>query len=149
MARTWRVRPWSTPWNRSVDVQQALIVGHGRKFVGALIVAHPEHVQRIATEHGLNCSYDELLLTPRIVALFRAELETLQADFSSFERVQAILLPERGGLARHRTRHTHAKGTPSGARAQIRRLDRADVPAGDPLVIPRPEQAMSVGSYKT
>jgi len=74
---------------RSPYIQQALIVGEGRKFVSALIVAHPEHVARIATQHGLACaSHAELLLAPPVVALFRAELAALQADFSPFERAK-------------------------------------------------------------
>ena len=74
---------------RSVYIQQALIVGDGRKFASALIVAHPENVARAATEHGLAfSSFDELLLAPAVVALFREELERLQAVFSSFERAK-------------------------------------------------------------
>jgi long-chain acyl-CoA synthetase len=45
---------------RSPYIQQALIVGDGRKFVSALIVAHPKNVARVATEHGLAFSIQQL-----------------------------------------------------------------------------------------
>ena len=74
---------------RSHYIQQALVVGDGRKFVSVLIVAHPENVARVATHHGLAFgSFDELLLAPPVVTLFREELESLQAGFSSFERAK-------------------------------------------------------------
>jgi long-chain acyl-CoA synthetase len=71
---------------RSPYIQQALVVGDGRKFASALIVPHLERVARAAHEHGLAFDRpEELLLAPPVVALFREELSSCQAGLSSFE----------------------------------------------------------------
>jgi len=135
---------------RSPYIQQALIVGDGRNFVTALIVAHPENVARVATRHGLAfSSFDELLLAPPVVALFREELESLQAEFSSFERVkrfcflkeEALLDPELVTPTQKVRRSVLERKYAD----WIRRMYQQE----DPVVIPRPEQAVSAGSYKT
>src|SRR5580658_10472428 len=126
---------------RSPYIQQALIVGDGRKFVSALIVAHPEHVARIATHPGLSFgSYDELLLAPPVVALFREELESLQADFSSFERVKRFcFLKEEALLDPELVTPTQK------VRRSVLERKYADwigrmYQQGDPLVVPVPQQ---------
>ena len=126
-----RARHWSTLCERSLYIQQALIVGDGRKFVCALIVAHPENVARVAAQHGLAfSSYDELLLAPPVVALFREELESLQAEFSSFERVKRFcFLNEEALLDTELVTPTH-ESAPRGTGAEVCRMDPADVPAG-------------------
>jgi long-chain acyl-CoA synthetase len=74
---------------RSPYIEQALVVGDGRKFACALIVPHAENVARAAAAHGCAAgNHEDLLLAPAVVALFRQELEYLQAEFSSFERVK-------------------------------------------------------------
>ena len=74
---------------RSPYIQQALIVGHGCKFVGALIIPHLPHVTQAVAHHGLAFStHDELLLSPPVVTLFRQELETFQTELSGFERAK-------------------------------------------------------------
>jgi len=134
---------------RSVYIQQALIVGDGRKFVSALLVTHPENVARIAAEHGLAFgSYDELLLAPPVVALFRKELESLQAEFSPFERVKRFCFLNEEALLdielvtptlKVRRAILERKFAES-----IRQMYRQE----DPLVIPRSEQTLPAGSYK-
>jgi long-chain acyl-CoA synthetase len=135
---------------RSLYIQQALIVGDGRKFVSALIVAHPENVARVATQHGLSFgSYEELLLAPQVVALFRGELETLQADFSSFERVKRFcFLKEEALLDIELVTPTQK------VRRSVLERKYADwigqmYQQENPLVIPRPEEMMPAGSYQT
>ncbi|HTQ57242.1 MAG TPA: long-chain fatty acid--CoA ligase [Bryobacteraceae bacterium] len=74
---------------RSPYIQQALIVGEGRRFVSAFIVAHLDNVTQAVSHHGhAFASHDDMLLSPPVVALFRAELTALQTEFSSFERVK-------------------------------------------------------------
>jgi long-chain acyl-CoA synthetase len=142
--------PLEQALQRSLYIQQALVVGDSRKFVGALIVAHPENVARVAAEHGLAFkSFNELLLAPTVVALFRAELERLQVDFSSFERVKRFcFLNEEALLDAELVTPTQ----------KIRRavLERKYAEwilkmyqQEDPLVIPRPEEVVAAGSYKT
>lgn len=70
-------------------IQQALVVGDGRKFVSALLVPHLDNVARAARERGLGFdSPAELLLSPPMVALFRQELTHCQAECSSFEQAK-------------------------------------------------------------
>jgi long-chain acyl-CoA synthetase len=74
---------------RSPYIQQALVVGDGRKFASVLIVPHLEHVAHAARERGL--AFDnpaELPLMPPMVALFREELSNCQAELSSFEQAK-------------------------------------------------------------
>ena len=135
---------------RSVYIQQALIVGDGRKFVSALIVAHPENVARVATQHGLTFgSFDELLLAPPVVALFREELESLQAGFSSFERAKRFCFLNEEALLDTELVTPTQKVRRSVLERKYAEWIRQMYQQDDPLVIPRPEQVVSAGSYKT
>jgi long-chain acyl-CoA synthetase len=135
---------------RSPYIQQALIVGDGRKFVSALIVAHPENVGRVATEHGLAfSSYDELLLAAPVVALFREELESLQAEFSSFERAKRFCFLREEALLDTELVTPTQKVRRSVLERKYADWIRQMYQQEDPLVIPQPEQAVSAGSYKT
>jgi long-chain acyl-CoA synthetase len=135
---------------RSLYIQQALIVGDGRKFVGALIVAHPDNVARVATEHGLAYgSFEELLLTPPVVALFREELESLQAEFSSFERVKRFCFLNEEALLDTELVTPTQKVRRSILERKYAEWIRQMYQQEDPLVIPRPEQIVSAGSYQT
>jgi long-chain acyl-CoA synthetase len=134
---------------RSAYIQQALIVGDGRKFVGALIVAHPENVARVATQHGLAFnSYDELLLAPPVVALFREELESLQTEFSSFERVKRFCFLSEEALLDTELVTPTQKVRRSVLERKYAEWIRQMYQQPDPLVIPRPGQVMSVGGYQ-
>ena len=135
---------------RSLYIQQALIVGDGRKFVSALIVAHPENVARVATQHGLAFgSYDELLVAPPVVALFREELESLQAEFSSFERVKRFCFLREEALLDTELVTPTQKVRRAVLERKYAEWIRHMYQQEDPLVIPRPEQAVSAGSYQT
>jgi long-chain acyl-CoA synthetase len=135
---------------RSMYIQQALIVGDGRKFVGALIVANPDNVARVATQHGLAFnSYDELLLAAPVVALFREELETLQTEFSSFERVKRFCFLSEEALLDTELVTPTQKVRRSVLERKYAEWIRQMYQQQDPLVIPRPEQAVSTSSYQT
>jgi long-chain acyl-CoA synthetase len=135
---------------RSPYVQHALVVGEGRKFVSALIVAHPENVALIGTRLGLAFnSYDELLLAPRLVALFREELESLQSDFSSFERVKRFCFLKEEALL-----DTELVTPTQKVRRSVLERKYAEwigqmYQQEYPLVVPLPEQAVSAASYTT
>lgn len=135
---------------RSLYIQQALIVGDSRKFVCALIVAHPENLACFAAQHGLAfSSYDELLLAPAVVALFRQELETLQAEFSSFEQAKRFCFLQEEALL-----DTELVTPTQKVRRSVLERKYADwigqmYQQDAPLVIPPPEKIMPVGSYQT
>jgi long-chain acyl-CoA synthetase len=133
----------------SLYIQQALIVGDGRQFVSALIVAHPENVARVATQHGLAfSSYDELLLAPPVVALFREELERLQAEFSSFERVKRFCFLSEDALLDTELVTPTQKVRRAVLERKYAQWIRQMYQQEDPLVIPRPADAVSAGSSK-
>jgi long-chain acyl-CoA synthetase len=142
--------PLEQALQRSLYIQQALIVGDGRKFVCALVVAHPENLARFAAQHGLACSsYDELLLAPPIVALFRQELATLQADFSSFEQAKRFCFLNEEALL-----DTELVTPTLKVRRSVLERKYADwigqmYYQEDPLVIPPPEKLVPAGSYRT
>ena len=135
---------------RSDYIQQALIVGDGRKFVSALIVPHPENVARVAAQHGLTfSSYDELLMAPPVVALFREELETLQSEFSSFERAKRFCFLREEALLDTELVTPTQKVRRSVLERKYAEWIRQMYEQEDPVVIPHPEQAVSAGSYRT
>jgi len=135
---------------RSHFIQQALIVGHGRKFVGALLVAHPENVARFANQHGLAFnSYDEVLLAPPVVALFRKELESLQTEFSSFERAKRFCFLNEEALLDPELVTPTQKVRRSVLERKYDEWIRQMYQQEDPVLIPRSEQAVPAGGYKT
>jgi long-chain acyl-CoA synthetase len=142
--------PLEQALERSHYIQQALIVGDGRKFVCALIVAHPENLARVATLYGLAFSgYHEVLLAPPVVALFREELNTLQAEFSSFERVKRFCFLDAEALLDAELVTPTQKVRRAVLERKYAEWIRQMYQQEDPLVIPRPEQAVLTGSYKT
>jgi long-chain acyl-CoA synthetase len=136
---------------RSPYIQQALIVGEGRKFVSALIVPHPENVARIAVHHGLTYSnHEELLLAPPVVARFRAELDSLQAEFSSFERAKRFCFLSEAALLDLELVTPTQKVRRSVLERKYAGWIRQMYQQEDPLVIPPPGQLeAAVATYKT
>jgi long-chain acyl-CoA synthetase len=129
---------------RSIYIQQALIVGDGRKFVSALIVAHPDNMAHVATQHGLAfSSYDELLVAPPVVALFREELERLQSEFSSFERVKRFCFLNEDALLDTELVTPTQKVRRAVLERKYAEWIRQMYQQEDPLVIPRPTEVVS------
>lgn len=86
-------------------IDQIAIIANERKFVSALVVPVYGLVKDYAREKGITYgSLDELLSHPKIIALFRARIDTLQQQFAHYEQVKRFtLLPhpfsmERGEL---------------------------------------------------
>ena len=86
-------------------IDQIAIIANERKFVSALVVPVYGLVKDYAREKGITYgSLDELLSHPKITALFRARIDTLQQQFAHYEQVKRFtLLPhpfsmERGEL---------------------------------------------------
>lgn len=74
---------------RSRFIQNAFAVGHGQRFLSALIVPHQGHIEQHAREMGLGFgSFNDLLEKPEIVALFRNELAAHQAELAPFEQAK-------------------------------------------------------------
>ncbi|MDR0976912.1 MAG: AMP-dependent synthetase/ligase, partial [Prevotellaceae bacterium] len=86
-------------------IDQLAIIADQRKFVSALIVPVYPYVEEYAAAQGITYNnMEELLQNPKIVALFRDRIDTLQQTFAHFEQVKRFtLLPkpfsmERGEL---------------------------------------------------
>lgn len=77
-------------------IDQIAIIADQRKFVSALIIPVYDLVKEYAKEKGLEYkSTEELLKHPKIQALFRARIDTLQQQFAHYEQVKRFtLLPE-------------------------------------------------------
>jgi len=77
-------------------IDQIAIIANQRKFVSALIVPVYGHIKDYAKEKGIEYgSMEELLQNPKIIALLRARIDTLQQQFAHYEQVKHFtLLPE-------------------------------------------------------
>lgn len=77
-------------------IDQVAIIADQRKFVSALIVPVYGAVKEYAREKGIDCAdMAELLQHPKIQALFRARIDTLQQSFAHYEQVKRFtLLPQ-------------------------------------------------------
>ncbi|MBQ8225019.1 MAG: long-chain fatty acid--CoA ligase [Bacteroides sp.] len=77
-------------------IDQIAIIADQRKFVSALIVPTYPAVEAYAKEKNIVYSnMEELLAHPRVQALFRARIDTLQQQFAHYEQVKRFtLLPE-------------------------------------------------------
>jgi len=135
---------------RSPYIQQALIVGEGCKYAAAMIVPHSEHLARFASERGIAFgSHEELLLKPAVVALFRDELTSLQAEFSSFERAKRFCFLSEEALLDTELVTPTLKVRRSVLDRKYADWIRRMYQQEEPVVIPPPAQLESVGNYKT
>ena len=77
-------------------IDQIAIIADQRKFVSALIVPVYGFVKQYAKEKGIEYKdMVELLEHPKITALFRARIDTLQQQFAHYEQIKRFtLLPE-------------------------------------------------------
>jgi long-chain acyl-CoA synthetase len=84
-------------------IQNAFLVGEGRKFASVLIVPHLKNLAQLARDSGIPFGNDrELLQAAPVWSLVRREIDTQQAEFSNFERAkrfcflseEALLDPE-------------------------------------------------------
>lgn len=77
-------------------IDQIAVIADDRKFVSALIVPVYGFVKDYADEKGIKYNnMEELLQHPKVLALFRARIDTLQQQFAHFEQVKLFtLLPE-------------------------------------------------------
>jgi long-chain acyl-CoA synthetase len=136
--------------DRSPYIQQALVVGDGRKFVSVLLVPHLESVIRFARERGLIFEHpEELLLMPAIVALFREEVNGQQAELSSFEQAKRFCFLKEEALL-----DTELVTPTLKVRRTVLEHKYADwigrmYQHEDPVIVPALGQTIETGSYKT
>jgi len=74
-------------------IEQAVVIGDNRKFCSAVIV--PDSDAAINWAQNANIDYDDLeslINHPKFNAVLQNEIDMLTEDFSSFERIQKIVL---------------------------------------------------------
>ncbi|MCS7079837.1 MAG: long-chain fatty acid--CoA ligase [Chloracidobacterium sp.] len=88
-------QPIENALTASPYIVQAVVVGNGRKFPGALIVPLASKVQELAREAGLTSTdYRELLKHPHILDFYRKEVERLTSHLAQWEKIKNIALLE-------------------------------------------------------
>ena len=92
------VSPQALETKLAIDryIDQIAVIADQRKFVSALIVPVYGLVKNYAKEKGLEYKdMADLLQHPKVQALFRARIDTLQQQFAHYEQVKRFtLLPE-------------------------------------------------------
>lgn len=89
------VSPQALETRLAIDryIDQIAVIADGRKFVSALIVPVYGYVEAYAREKGISWNTrEELLQHPKVQALFRARIDTLQQPFAHFEQIKRFTL---------------------------------------------------------
>jgi long-chain acyl-CoA synthetase len=77
-------------------IDQFVLIGDGRMFLSALIVPDFELLKEYARSSGIRyTSATDLIVTPGIRQLFQSEIDSIQKEFPTYERVRRFeLLPQ-------------------------------------------------------
>src|SRR5690606_7572298 len=77
-------------------IDQVAVIGDDRKFVSALVVPNYEALKTYATERKISFhSVEELLQNEEIIDFVFGQIELLQSQFTSYEKIKRItLLPQ-------------------------------------------------------
>ncbi|MFQ3590723.1 MAG: AMP-binding protein, partial [Chloracidobacterium sp.] len=79
----------------SPHIVQAVVVGNGRKFPGALIVPTPSTLENLAREAGItSASLAQQLEHPKVLDFYRQEVERLTPHLAQWEKIKNIALLE-------------------------------------------------------
>ena len=74
-------------------IDQIAIIADQRKFVSALIVPEYELVEEYAKQKGISYrEREDLLRHPKIIALFKARIDTLQQSLAHYEQIKRFTL---------------------------------------------------------
>ena len=74
-------------------IEQAAVVGDGRKYITALVVPAFESLEAYAREKGIGFARrDDLVQDPVIVKLYRERIDALSEPLASYERIRRFTL---------------------------------------------------------
>jgi long-chain acyl-CoA synthetase len=92
--------PIENKLKESVYVEQVMVVGAERKFVGALIIPSFPNLREWATKHGISTASNQgLLREPQVLDLFRELVESFNKYFNHVEQIKKFeLLPNEWGI---------------------------------------------------
>ncbi|HYF32149.1 MAG TPA: long-chain fatty acid--CoA ligase [Chitinophagaceae bacterium] len=87
--------PIENKLKESMYVEQVMVVGSERKFVGALIVPSFPNLQEWCKQHGVsNGSPEEMIRQPKVIELFKDLVESFNKYFNQVEQIKKFeLLP--------------------------------------------------------
>lgn len=86
-------QPIENAIKQSRFVNQVVVIGDQRKFPAALIVPQKDMLESYAQLKGIeHKSTDDLLSDPKVIDLFRRQVEKYTQDLSQFEKIKAIAL---------------------------------------------------------
>ena len=86
-------QPIENAIKQSRFVSQVVVIGDERKFPAALIVPQKDQLESYAQLKGIQFEkVDDLLNDPKIIDLFRRQVERYTQDLSQFEKIKAIAL---------------------------------------------------------
>ncbi|HSB92519.1 MAG TPA: AMP-binding protein, partial [Flavitalea sp.] len=92
--------PIENKLKESVFVEQVMVVGAERKFVGALIIPSFPNLKEWAVKNGINYTSNQALLRePQVLNLFRELVESFNKFFNHVEQIKKFeLLPNEWGI---------------------------------------------------
>jgi long-chain acyl-CoA synthetase len=87
--------PIENKLKESIYIEQAMVIGADKKFVGALIVPSFPNLKEWAKQHGISDTSNEALVKdPKVRELFRDLIESFNKFFNHVEQVKKFeLLP--------------------------------------------------------
>ncbi len=93
--------PIESKLKESVYIEQAIVVGASRKFVGALIVPSFSNLKEWARQNGVTAADNQALIADtKVIAMYTALVESFNKYFGHVEQVKKFqLLPEEWTIA--------------------------------------------------
>ncbi len=85
-------QPIENAIKRSRYINQAVVIGDGRKFPAVLIVPQIDALRAYARRQGIAADDSDLIRRPEIVSLIESEVDTRTNDLSQYEKIKAVLL---------------------------------------------------------
>lgn len=86
-------QPMENKFKESPFIEQIMVIGENRKMPGALIVPAWDHLKKWASEHGVAASDNaSLVKDPKVIELYKGEINTYNVDFGSWEQVKKFEL---------------------------------------------------------
>ncbi|MGC9323247.1 MAG: AMP-dependent synthetase/ligase [Desulfomonilia bacterium] len=81
-------------------IEQAVVIGEGRKYLSALIVPNFSELKNYAKKQGISFNANEdLVRKPEIVALYEGKINALMRDYARVEQIRKFtLLPREFGI---------------------------------------------------
>lgn len=88
-------QPMENCLKNSRFIDEAIVIGNGRKFVSALIIPNFDSLRQFAVGRQIaHTSDDELVVHPQVVELYTDEIERLCAPFAGYEKIKKFSLLE-------------------------------------------------------